>query len=148
MMEKMMSGKFKYNDFLKQLKMIKKMGSLGRIMKLVPGMGKAMKNVNTDDKQLVYIEAIIGSMTKAERKNTKLISQSSSRRRRVASGSGRSVSEVNKLIQSLEQQGQMMKRMGSMDPSKINPNNPLASLQGQPMKQKKGKGKGKKRFRY
>jgi len=148
MMEKMMSGKFNYNDFLKQLKMIKKMGSLGGIMKLVPGMGKAMKNVNTDDKQLVYIEAIIGSMTKAERKNTKLISQSSSRRRRVASGSGRSVSEVNKLIQSLEQQGQMMKRMGSMDPSKINPNNPLASLQGQPMKQKKGKGKGKKRFRY
>jgi len=147
-MEKMMSGKFNYNDFLKQLKMIKKMGSLGGIMKLVPGMGKAMKNVNTDDKQLVYIEAIIGSMTKAERKNTKLISQSSSRRRRVASGSGRSVSEVNKLIQSLEQQGQMMKRMGSMDPSKINPNNPLASLQGQPMKQKKGKGKGKKRFRY
>ena len=72
-------------------------------MKLVPGMGKAMKNVNTDDKQLVYIEAIIGSMTKSERKNTKLIAQNSSRRKRIAAGSGRSVSEVNRLIQSLDQ---------------------------------------------
>lgn len=148
MMEKMMSGKFNYNDFIKQLKMIKRMGSLGGIMKLIPGMGKAMKGANVDDKQLVFIEAIISSMTKAERKNTKLIAQSSSRRRRVASGSGRSVSEVNKLIQSLDQQKVMMKRMGNMDPSKINPNNPMAAMQGAPVKQKKGKGKGRKRFRY
>jgi signal recognition particle subunit SRP54 len=148
MMEKMMSGTFNYNDFVKQMKMIKRMGSLGGIMKMIPGMGKAMKGANIDDKQLVFIEAIISSMTKAERKNTKLIAQSSSRRRRVAAGSGRSVSEVNKLIQSLDQQKQMMKRMGNMDPNKMNTSNPLAAMQGAPIKQKKGKGKGKKRFRY
>ena len=147
MMEKMMSGKFNYNDFIKQLKMIKKMGSLGGVMKMIPGMGKAMKGANVDDKQLVYVEAIIGSMTKKERKNTKLIAQSSSRRRRVASGSGRSVSEVNRLIQSLDQQKSMMKKMGSMDPSKMNSASAMKAMSGTPTK-KKGKGKNKKRFRY
>ena len=86
-------------------------------------------------------------MTKAERKNTKLIAQSSSRRRRVASGSGRSVSEVNRLIQSLDQQKTMMKRMGSMDPSKMNSASAMNAMNGMPQK-KKGKGKNKKRFRY
>ena len=148
MMEKMMSGKFNYNDFLKQLKMIKRMGSLGGIMKLIPGMGKAMKGVDVDDKQLVFVEAIIQSMTKAERKNPKLIAQSSSRRRRISRGCGRSVSEVNKLIQSLEQQQKMMRQMGNMDPSKIDPNNPLGGLRQPTVKQKKGKGKGRSRFRY
>lgn len=147
MMEKMMSGKFNYNDFIKQLKMIKKMGSLGGIMKMIPGMNKAMKGKNVDDKQLVYVEAIIGSMTKVERKNTKLIAQSSSRRRRVASGAGRSVSEVNRLIQSLDQQKTMMKRMGSMDPSKMNSASAMNAMGSMPQK-RKGKGKNKKRFRY
>ncbi|MBN2604213.1 MAG: signal recognition particle protein [Bacilli bacterium] len=148
MMEKMMSGKFNYNDFLKQLKMIKKMGSLGGMMKLIPGMNKAMQGANVDDKQLVFVEAIISSMTKSERKNPKLISQSSSRRKRIAKGSGRSVSEVNRLIQSLEQQTVMMKRMGSMDPNKINSANPMSALGNQPIKQKKGKGKNKSRFKF
>jgi len=147
MMEKMMSGKFNYNDFLKQLKMIKKMGSLGGVMKLIPGMNKAMKGANVDDKQLVYVEAIIGSMTKSERKNTKLIAQNSSRRKRIAAGSGRSVSEVNRLIQSLDQQTSVMKRMGSMDPSKMNTANAMGAMNQMPQK-KKGKGKNKKRFRY
>jgi len=147
LMEKMMSGKFNYNDFLKQLKMIKKMGSLGGVMKLIPGMNKAMKGANVDDKQLVYVEAIIGSMTKAERKNTNLIAQSSSRRRRVASGSGRSVSEINRLIQSLDQQASVMKKMGSMDPSKMNSASAMGAMNQMPQK-KKGKGKNKKRFRY
>ena len=148
LMEKMMSGKFNYNDFLKQLKMIKRMGSLGGIMKLVPGMNKMMKGVDVDDKQLVYVQAIIQSMTKAERKNPKLIAQNSSRRRRVASGSGRSVSEVNRLIQSLDQQTQMMKRMGGIDPSSMNPANPFGSMPKPTVKQKKGKGKNKNRFRF
>jgi len=148
MMEKMMSGKFNYNDFIKQMKMIKRMGSLGGIMKLIPGMGKAMKGVDVDEKQLVHVEAIIQSMTKAERKNPKLIAQSSSRRRRISRGCGRSVSEVNKLIQSLEQQQKMMKQMSNMDPSKMNPNNPLGGMRPPQMKQKKGKGKNKRRFRY
>ena len=148
MMEKMMSGKFNYNDYIKQLKMVKKMGSLGGIMKLIPGMGKALKGQNIDEKQLVYIEALISSMTKEERRNPKLISGSSQRRRRIASGSGRKVSEVNKLIQTMEQQKQMMKRMGTMDPNKINPNNPMASMPQTRQKQKKGKGKNKGNRRF
>jgi signal recognition particle subunit SRP54 len=143
MMEKMMSGKFNYNDYIKQLKMIKKMGSLGGIMKLIPGMGKALKEQEIDEKQLVYIEAMISSMTKQERKNPSLIQKSSSRRRRIASGSGRKVSDVNRLIQTMEQQSQMMKRMGNMDPNSINPANPLASMPSTKQKQKKGKGKNK-----
>ncbi len=148
LMEKMMSGRFNYNDYLKQLRMIKKMGSLGGIMKMMPGVNKMMKGVNVDDKQTDYIEAIISSMTKAERKDPKLISQSSNRRRRIANGSGRKVNEVNRLIQTLDQTKNAMKRMGNMDPSKIDPNNPLAGLQNTPVKQNKGKGKNKKRFRY
>lgn len=148
LMEKMMSGKFNYNDYLKQMKMIKKMGSLGGIMKMIPGMNKAMKGQNVDEKQLVYVEAIISSMTKAERKNPKLIAQSSSRRRRISKGCGRSVSEINRLIQTLSQTATAMKRMSQMDPKTINPNNPLAGLNAGPAKQKKGKGKNKKRFRY
>jgi len=148
LMEKMMSGKYNYDDFLKQLKMIKRMGSLGGIMKLIPGANKMMKNANVDDKQLVYIESIIGSMTKKERKNPKLIKDSSSRRRRIAAGSGRKVSEVNRLIQNLDQQTQAMKKMGNVDPKTINPNNPLQGLQQPQQKQKKGKGKNKGGFRF
>jgi len=148
LMEKMMSGKFNYNDYIKQLKMIKRMGSLGGIMKLIPGMGKALKGQQVDEKQLVYVEAMISSMTKAERKQPKLIAQSSSRRKRISEGSGRKVSEVNRLIQSLDQQTQMMRRMSSMDPSKMDPNNPMGSLSRQPVKQKKGKGKNKGRLRF
>lgn len=148
MMEKMMSGKFNYNDYLKQMKMIKRMGSLGGIMKLIPGMNNAMKNVDVDDKQLVFVEAIISSMTKNERKDPKLIAQSSSRRRRIANGSGRSVAEVNRLIKTLDQTASTMKRMQNIDPNTVNPNNPMAALRQmqQPTKKKK---KGKtKRWRY
>ena len=148
LMEKMMSGKFNYNDYLKQLKMVSKMGSLGGMMKLIPGMSKALKGQNVDEKQTVYIKALIQSMTKAERKDPKLISRSSSRRRRVARGSGRSVSDVNRLIQSLEQQGQMMKRMSGMDPSKMNSASALGAMKNTPVKKKKGKGKNRSRFRY
>ena len=130
-------------------KMIKRMGSLGGIMKLIPGMGKALKGQDIDEKQLVYIEAIISSMTKHERKDPTLISRSSSRRRRVANGSGRSVTEVNRLIQTLDQQKSMMKRMGSMDPSKMNTKDPMAAMRAmqQPGKKVK-KGKKKKRLRF
>jgi signal recognition particle subunit SRP54 len=148
LMEKMMSGKFNYNDYLKQMKMIKKMGSLGGIMKLIPGMNKAMKNVDVDDKQLVYVEAIITSMTKEERKNPKLIAQSSQRRRRIANGSGRKVSEVNRLITTLEQTRSTMSRMKDIDPSTINPNNPMSALSQMQAPKKKSKGTSKKRWRY
>lgn len=149
MMEKMMSGSFNYNDFIKQMKWIKRMGSLGGLMKLIPGMNKMTKNMDIDDKQLVHVEAMIQSMTKSERKNPKLIEQSSSRRRRIAQGSGKKVSDVNRLIGSLEQQTKMMKQMSKMDPNKIDPNNPMGSIPtGGKQKQKKGKGKNKNRFRF
>ena len=148
LMEKMMSGKFNYDDYIKQLKMIKRMGSLGGILKLIPGMGKALKGQDIDEKQLVYVEAMISSMTKEERKNPKLLTQSSSRRRRIANGSGRRVADVNRLIESLEQQAKMMKQFSQMDPSKINPANPMGSMPQQRIKQKKGKGKNKRRYPF
>lgn len=149
LMEKMMSGKFNYNDYIKQLKMIKRMGSIGGLLKLIPGIGKAMKNQDVDEKQLVYVEAMISSMTKEERKQPRLIEQSSSRRRRIARGSGRKVSDVNRLIQTMQQQSKMMKQMKNVDPSKINPKNPLGGMNlNQPTKRKKGKGKGKGRFPF
>ncbi len=120
LMEKMMSGKYNYEDYLKQLKMIRKMGSLGGLLKLIPGMSQALKKQDIDDKQIVYVEAMIQSMTKEERKNPKLIQRSSSRRRRIASGSGRKVSEVNRLIESLEAQTRMMRQLSKMDPNRIN----------------------------
>lgn len=148
MMEKMTSGKYNYNDFLKQLKMIKRMGSLGGIMKLIPGINKIAKNANVDEKQMVYIEAIINSMTKAERKKPDLIKRSSSRRRRIANGSGRKVADVNKLIDNLEQQKQMFKKMAGMDPKNMDPKTAMQNMSDTPQKRKKGKGKNKGGFRF
>ncbi len=149
MMEKMASGKFNYNDFLKQLKMIKRMGSLGGLMKLIPGMGKLTKNANIDDKQIVYIEAMIQSMTKQERKNPELLKRNSSRRRRIAQGSGRRVADVNRLIENLDQQMQSFKRMSKMDPNQIDPKNPMKNMPSQaPKQRKKGKGKNRGGFRF
>ena len=149
LMEKMMSGKYNYNDFLKQLKMIKRMGSLGGLMKLIPGVNKMMKNADVDEKQLVYIEAIISSMTKDERKNPDLIKRSSSRRRRIAEGSGKKVSDINRLIQNLDQQTSMFKQMSKMDPNQIDPKNPMKNMNlNPPKKVKKGKGKNRGGFRF
>lgn len=151
LMEKMQSGKFNFNDYLKQLKMIKRMGSLGGIMKMIPGVNKMMKNADVDEKKLVYIETLINGMTKEERKNPDLIKKSGSRRRRIAKGSGRSVAEVNRLIQTMDQQKQAFKKMGDVDPNSIDPSNPmkgLGNMQPPAQKQKKGKGKGKGGFRF
>lgn len=145
MMEKMMSGKYNFDDFYKQMKMIKRMGSLGGLMKMIPGMNKLTQNANIDESRLSSVEALILSMTKAERKNPELIKRNSSRRRRVANGSGRSVAELNRLISSFDQQLQMVKRMQSMDPTQIQ-QNPSGFMK--PKKIKKGKGKNKGGFRY
>lgn len=119
MMEKMMSGNFNYNDLLKQMKMIKRMGKFSGILKMLPGMNQMADIDKVDDKQLVYIEAIISSMTKDERKDPDLLNRSSSRRNRVAQGSGRSSTEVNRLISMLEKQTKLMRRMGGMNPSSL-----------------------------
>ena len=119
MMEKMMTGKFNYNDLLKQMKMIKRMGKFSGILKMMPGMKNLGNMDKVDDKQLEYIEAIVNSMTFEERKKPELINRSSSRRNRVANGSGRSYSEINKLVKMLEKQQTMMRRMQGMNPSSL-----------------------------
>ena len=145
MMEKMMSGRFDFNDLLKQMKMIKRMGAFSGILKFLPGMNQLQNVDKVDDKQLVYIEAIIHSMTPDERKNPELLQRSSSRRNRVANGSGRSTTEVNRLIGMLEKQRDMMKKLQGMNPSTIEKmtQNPM----GNPTDLNKGKGKGKGGFR-
>ena len=144
MAEKMQKGLFNYNDFLKQIKWIKRMGSLSGILGLIPGIGRQIKNMKIDDKQFAYIEAIIFSMTNEEKKNPELLARSSSRRNRIAKGSGRPYPEVNALIKRFDDMKTQMKALGGMDMS-----NPGASLNQMPRPQtrSKGKGKGKGNFR-
>jgi len=102
-------NKFDFDDFLKQIKMIKKMGSLKSLLGMVPGVSSAIKNADVDDKQLVRVESIIQSMTKKERINPKILN--GSRRKRIAKGSGNTIQDVNRLIKQFEQMQQMMKMM-------------------------------------
>jgi signal recognition particle subunit SRP54 len=146
MMEKMMSGHYNFEDFYKQLKMIKRMGSLGGLMKLIPGVNQALKNADVDESRLVSIEALIMSMTLKERKNPDLVKNSSSRRQRIARGSGRSVSELNRLIDGFDQQMKMAKRMQNIDPQNMDAMTP--PMMNRPTKVKKGKGKNKGGFRF
>ena len=95
------------NDYLAQLKQVKKMGSFSSLLKMIPGMGKL--SVNVDDKEFDRIEAIISSMTNEERENPKVLN--ASRRIRIANGSGRTVEEVNRLVNQFEQMKKMMKNM-------------------------------------
>ena len=96
------------DDYLKQIRQIKKMGSFSSILKMIPGMNQ-LKDVEIDDKEFVKIEAIICSMTKKEKRNTKLLN--ASRRQRIAKGSGTTVQDINKFIQSFEMTQKMMKKM-------------------------------------
>ncbi|MCF8266789.1 MAG: signal recognition particle protein [Ignavibacteriales bacterium] len=109
--KKMMSNKFDFEDFLKQIKMIKKMGSLKSLMGMIPGISGSLKNADVDDKQLVRIEAIIQSMTKQERSDPKVLN--GKRRLRIAKGSGTSIQEVNRLIKQFTEMQKMMKMLTS-----------------------------------
>ncbi|MDD4212651.1 MAG: signal recognition particle protein [Bacilli bacterium] len=142
--EKMQKGIFNYNDFLKQLKWIKKMGSMKGILGLIPGLGAQLKKIDIDDKQLTNIEVIIGSMTPYERKNPDLMSRSPSRRDRVSKGSGRPYQEVNALTKRFEDMKKQMQVMSGMDQKSMarNMQNPQV-----PTRRNKGKGKGRGNFR-
>ena len=108
--KKLQKGKFDLDDFLNQLHQIKKLGPLENLIKLIPGAKKmGLNNVNIDPKQMAHIEAIILSMTLEERRNPDILK--ASRKRRIASGSGRSVEEVNKLLKQFDQMKIMVKRM-------------------------------------
>jgi len=105
--KKIHKNQFTFTDFLSQLQQIKKMGNLKDLMGMIPGMGKAMKDVDISNDSFKYIEAIIHSMTPQERENPDLIN--GSRRKRIASGAGRDVQEVNRLIKQFEEMRKMMK---------------------------------------
>ena len=110
--KKMQSGKYDLEDFLKQMKQIKKLGPLENIIKMLPGAKKmGLNNVNIDPKQMAHVEAIILSMTPKERRHPEIIK--ASRKTRIAKGCGLSVSEVNKLLTQFEEMKKMMKQMAS-----------------------------------
>lgn len=154
MAEKMMSNQFNYNDMLKQFSMIKKMGSLSKILGFLPGM-RGMKEAisNVDDNAFDKVACIIYSMTEQERKHPELIDRDYKRRERIAKGSGRSVQEVNKLRESLAQMRKTMKQMSGMtenDAKRLQAQMKTGNFSGMggQQKVKKGKGKNKGAFRY
>lgn len=111
-LKRMKSGKYDLEDFLKQMKQIKKLGSLESILKLLPGARKmGLNNINIDPKDMAHIEAIVLSMTLEERRNPSIIK--ASRKQRIAKGSGRSIQEVNRLLTQFEQSKKMMKQVAS-----------------------------------
>src|ERR671916_647608 len=112
--QKLLAGKFDFEDFLKQMQMIKKMGPISGLLGMIPGMGKQLKGANLDDLDdgaLNRVEAIITSMTAQERHNPKLL-QNPSRARRIARGSGSTQQDVQKLVKQFGQMQKMMRQMG------------------------------------
>ena len=107
--KKIAKNQFGFDDFLSQIQQVKKMGNMKDLMGMIPGVGKAMKNVDIDDDAFKYIEAIIGSMTPKERSEPTLLNHS--RKNRIAKGAGRKVEEVNQLIKQFNQMSKMMKMM-------------------------------------
>jgi signal recognition particle subunit SRP54 len=106
--EKLKKNQFDFDDFLKQIKVIKKMGSLSSLLGMIPGLNAQIKNTPVDDKALVRVEAIINSMTILERGNPKILN--GGRRKRIARGSGTSIQDVNRLLKQFEEMKKMMKK--------------------------------------
>jgi len=104
--EKLRKNKFDFDDFLKQIKVIKKMGSLSSLIGMIPGIGSQIKNAQIDDRALVKVEAIINSMTREERTTPKVLN--GNRRKRIARGSGTSIQDVNRLVKQFSEMQRMM----------------------------------------
>ena len=114
---KIQKNQFDFNDFLNQIQQIKKMGNLKELASMIPGVGKAIKDIDIDDNAFKSIEAIIYSMTPEERTNPAILN--GSRRQRIAKGSGTNLQEVNRLLKQFDQTRQLMKmvtgrKMGKM----------------------------------
>jgi signal recognition particle subunit SRP54 len=109
--KKIARNEFNFEDYLEQIQQIKKMGSMKDLMGMIPGMGKAIKNMEIDDDAFKSIEAMIHSMTPKERQNHKLLDNS--RRKRIATGSGTSVNDVNKFVKQFEETRKMMQLMSN-----------------------------------
>ena len=107
--KKIAKNKFGFDDFLSQIQQIKKMGNMKDLMGMIPGMGKALKGIDIDDDAFKHIEAMIHSMTPDERANPSKLN--SSRKKRIAAGSGRSIQDVNQLLKQFDQMSKMMKMM-------------------------------------
>jgi signal recognition particle subunit SRP54 len=118
--QKLRKNQFNFEDFLSQIQQIKKMGSIKDLVGMIPGMGKMMKDMPIDDDAFKPIEAIIFSMTKAERENPDILS--GNRRNRIAKGSGTSIQQVNNLLKQFEDMRKMMKSMNKMQGKGIPPN--------------------------
>lgn len=137
MQEKILSAKFDFTDFLKQTRLLKNMGSLGGIMKLIPGMNKLSEDqLKQGETQLKRCEAMINSMTTQERREPDLLASSPSRRRRIAKGSGYKESDVSKLVSDFQKMRSLMQQMGQGGfpgmPGMGGMGNPFAAAGGQP----------------
>jgi signal recognition particle subunit SRP54 len=110
--KKLKKAEFDFNDFLEQMQQVKKMGGIGDLLNMIPGMNKQMKGLEIDEKQLASTEAIIYSMTKAERANPDILNPS--RKKRIAAGAGVDISEVNSLVKQFENSKKMMKQFSGM----------------------------------
>jgi signal recognition particle subunit SRP54 len=128
---RMLEGQFTLDDFLDQMQQIKKMGPLQNLVGMLPGLPKEMRGAEIDDRELARVEAIIKSMTAAERTDPKLID--ASRRARIAKGSGTNPTQVSQLVSQFAEMQKMMKRFGGMGTKKVKKN------------RKKGKGQAKRR---
>lgn len=118
---KMAQNKFDFNDFLAQIGQIKKMGNIKDLLGMIPGMGKAIKDLDIDDNAFKSVEAIIRSMTPQERSKPEIID--GSRRKRIAAGSGTTLQEVNRLLKQFEQTRKIMQKVSTMG-------NPLSMMRG------------------
>ena len=107
--KKIAKNQFGFDDFLSQIQQVKKMGNMKDLMGMIPGVGKAIKDVDIEDDAFKYIEAIIGSMTPSERSNPDLLNIN--RKKRIAKGSGRDLNEVNQMVKQFHQMSKMMKMM-------------------------------------
>ncbi len=117
--KKIRKNQFDFEDFMQQLAQIKKMGNLKDLMGMIPGMGKAIKDVDISEDSFKGIEAMISSMTKQERSNPDLIDMS--RKKRIAAGAGKDINEVNAFMKQFDQMKQMMKTMNKMPMGKMMP---------------------------
>ena len=115
--KKIRKNKFDFDDFMGQIQQVKKMGNLKELASMIPGVGKALKDVDIDDNAFKGIEAIINSMTPKERQNPDIINQS--RRLRIAKGSGTKIEDVNRLMKQFDQTRKMMRMVTGMNSSKM-----------------------------
>lgn len=126
--KKIAKNQFNFDDYMSQIQQIKKMGNLKDLASMIPGVGKAIKDVDIDDNAFKSIEAIIQSMTKKERANPEIIN--ASRRQRIAKGSGTTIVEVNRMIKQFEEMRKMMKMAHKLQGMK----NPMQMLRGKGMR--------------